>query len=1107
MICLYNKTETNFDHNGLCVLDPSVCTVHEKAGGSYELYLEHPFDKHGKYTMIAEDMVIKANVPHTVIPAITLPERKIFTVETVSDFYKKLPVTRYKKTTGVDLSTIRANPSQYQYAASKGFSAGSYCIYNDGIYQAKQFVISVTPGTGNSWTWIAPLYGSSGTGTDTDYTPGESYSPALTVGATVNEIAKYNDTYTQIRDGQGRIGYYKTADLQVTTTAEETIPQQTIDEQLFRIYSVESEEETHILKVYARHISYDMAGNALMDCQIHDTVPNSAIAVMQGSLMIPDNRRIACQFNTEKITKDWSYKNPINALLDQDDGLVPALNAKLIRNNGDFFILKNKTKRKGITIEYGVNLRGVTWTRNVETIITRVVPRCSDKDGNYIYLEHGGTWTDEALTTWSQNNDIYVEAWNAANRFPVQKIEVLDCAYTVGEKYTPAGATEEIERTEADCRTEMLKDAQKRFTEDHCDGSEITVSVEFLLLGDTEQYKQYRNLQQVNLYDNIHIKTEAYETTAQVTEYEYDCLTGRYNSIIIGNVSSFSNRVAGHRLITESITYSKLAPDLVRRIRTMNATGGDTTGSAGGTPSGGYNLDLEKNSDTVDGIVIKGYGQVNKVWKTDADGKPAWRTDQDTWKANSSSSEGYVASGAGQANKVWKTDANGNPDWRDESSAYTLPLAANGTRGGVQIGYTQSGKNYPVQLDGEKMYVNVPWENTVYSLPLAANGTRGGVQVGYSTDAANRNYAVQLSGEKMYVNVPWSDTTYSAGSGLALSGTTFRVNVPRVEESANHLPGTNSFALREYTPGANYNLPSNAWYHIYESEGSDKNYATQLALGMTTTGAYYRRYTGGSWGAWQSLINTDHYAWSDITGKPSYYDAKAVKGITRNGTTFTATCLDGTTFTFDQNTGYVVANGTSNANIDADWGQSVKTFDPIPSGTPPEQNPNITLLSLGNNWNRRKELAFTYSNDNIYYRRKLDTTLTSWVKLLHSGNYGDYSAKKTEAIKNITRSGTTFTATRCDGTTFTFTQQDTNTHTFASQQINVAVAYGTGSTVFPWCSGLIEASGEIYAVTPCKNLSVDHHIYIAMVDKQNGKKFKIYGTLSDTIPVRVIYKN
>ncbi len=91
-------------------------------------------------------------------------------------------------------------------------------------------------------------------------------------------------------------------------------------------------------------------------------------------------------------------------------------------------------------------------------------------------------------------------------------------------------------------------------------------------------------------------------------------------------------------------------------------------------------------------------------------------------------------------------------------STYTLPLAADGTRGGIQIGYVENGKNYPLELSAEKAFVNVPWTDTPYVLPLAADGTRGGVQIGYVENA--KNYPVELSSEKMFVNVPWTDTPY-----------------------------------------------------------------------------------------------------------------------------------------------------------------------------------------------------------------------------------------------------------------------------------------------------------------------------------------------------------
>ena len=152
-----------------------------------------------------------------------------------------------------------------------------------------------------------------------------------------------------------------------------------------------------------------------------------------------------------------------------------------------------------------------------------------------------------------------------------------------------------------------------------------------------------------------------------------------------------------------------------------------------------------------------------------------------------------TTSARGMMSAADKTKLNGIAA---SANNYSLPLAANGTRGGAQIGYTQNGKNYPVQLSSEKMYVNVPWENTTYSaattsaaglmsaadktklngiatsannysLPLAASGTRGGVQIGYSQNG--KNYPVLQWGDSMEVNVAWTVTVYTMPT--AASGT------------------------------------------------------------------------------------------------------------------------------------------------------------------------------------------------------------------------------------------------------------------------------------------------------------------------------------------------
>lgn len=69
----------------------------------------------------------------------------------------------------------------------------------------------------------------------------------------------------------------------------------------------------------------------------------------------------------------------------------------------------------------------------------------------------------------------------------------------------------------------------------------------------------------------------------------------------------------------------------------------------------------------------------------------------------------------------WKYFKNGS------DVSYSLPVATSETRGGIQIGYTDNGKNYAVKLDNEKAYVNVPWtdhnDNTTYTFKSGTNGS------------------------------------------------------------------------------------------------------------------------------------------------------------------------------------------------------------------------------------------------------------------------------------------------------------------------------------------------------------------------------------------------
>lgn len=103
----------------------------------------------------------------------------------------------------------------------------------------------------------------------------------------------------------------------------------------------------------------------------------------------------------------------------------------------------------------------------------------------------------------------------------------------------------------------------------------------------------------------------------------------------------------------------------------------------------------------------------------------------------------------------------------------TYRFAGNNTAGIVKLGYTENGKNYPVELDGsQKAFVNVPWVDTNTFRTITAGGnTLGASETLAFTEGSN----VTITESGGAVTIASTNTTYSAGSGIGLTGTTFSV--------------------------------------------------------------------------------------------------------------------------------------------------------------------------------------------------------------------------------------------------------------------------------------------------------------------------------------------
>ena len=163
----------------------------------------------------------------------------------------------------------------------------------------------------------------------------------------------------------------------------------------------------------------------------------------------------------------------------------------------------------------------------------------------------------------------------------------------------------------------------------------------------------------------------------------------------------------------------------------------------------------------------------------------------------------------------------------------TYSAATSTALGLVKVGYTESGRNYPVELDADdKMFVNVPWTDTNTTYSQATSSTLGLIKIGYTESGKNYPIELNTSGQA-FVNVPWEDTTYSVFTGATTSaaGTAGLVPTPTAGKPTRYLCSTGEWSI---PTGTVYNGSTTISVKPSTTDGEYNIYLVALFPGTTS---------------------------------------------------------------------------------------------------------------------------------------------------------------------------------------------------------------------------------------------------------------------------------
>lgn len=345
----------------------------------------------------------------------------------------------------------------------------------------------------------------------------------------------------------------KIEDVPYNTVAavEAATPSVQVRAQLFRLQQPKVTSDGRQIEVEALPIAYDAAG-ILTDPYTGAVVtgPQVMESILEHAYMDTD-LELYTNIGDSRTAFEKRNENIISTLLNGDDSFVGRFGGDVLLDDDSITILKSAGVDRGFYATYGRNLIGIDSYEVSDDVVTAILPVGENADGTPLYLD----------------GQKYVTSPNV-DQFPTPHMMELK---------VPGAKVDKKQRvTVAEARQAMQDAAQAKFTDEGVHIPEITLRIQFALLGDSEEYKHFKDLDQCHMYDIVHVWHPlvcGYVDLA-VCECTWNGMKERYTSMTLGkpggtlsktriSANSIFGSITGGQIAWNSINSGNLATECI----------------------------------------------------------------------------------------------------------------------------------------------------------------------------------------------------------------------------------------------------------------------------------------------------------------------------------------------------------------------------------------------------------------------------------------------------------------------------------------------------------------------------------------------------------------